>query len=257
MKTGNLLLTAIMMILIGGLFAQDSESTFNEGVKAYEAGDYQTALEQFSSLVFKHIENADIYYNIGNCYYRLDDLGDAILNYKRALRIDPSHARAQNSLNFALTQIQDKQNPEQEDVVSGMLGKINRLISLNALAIIVVALLAVVVLIVVIMIVFYRGREKSVPLFFFTIAMVLLIIVGIFGWARWRHYQDNNEAVLLADTAIGYSGPGQEYTRVFTIHEGHVFQIMKKEAEWSQIKLRNGLGGWVRSAAFDAVKSNR
>ncbi len=252
---GNRRIILIMMLLViaFGIFAQTRESVFEEGVKAYENGDFQTALENFSSLVHKKIVSADLYYNIGNCYYRLDDLGRAILNYKRALRIQPGHGRALNSLEFALTRTQDKQQDTSDDAVSGLLTKINRVIGLNMIAWVVATLLLIIVVIIAILIIFYSGREKSVPLFFLSIAIVLFLISGIYGWARLSHYRNNDQAVLLADTAIGYSGPGRDYTRVFTIHEGHIFEVMKREAEWSQVKLGNGLGGWIQSQSFEKV----
>ncbi len=253
MRTRYILIALLMLTFAAGIYAQTAESVFEDGVKAYENGDFQSALESFSSLVHKKIVNADLYYNIGNCYYRLDDLGHAILNYKRALRIDPGHARALNSLEFTLTQTQDKQQDHSGDEVSSFLTKINRMISLNTIALIIGILLLVVVLLIVVLILFYRGREKSVPLFFLYIAIVIFIIASIYGWARWRHFGDNEQAVLLADTAVGYSGPGLDYTRVFTIHEGHIFQVMKREAEWSQVKLGNGLGGWIQTQSYERV----
>ncbi len=257
MRTSKIILLAVLLVIAVGIFAQTKESVFEEGVKAYENSDFRTALEKFSSLVHKKIVNADLYYNIGNCYYRMDDLGRAILNYKRALRIQPGHLRAQSSLEFALTQTQDKQQHDSDDAVSGLMARINRAISLNAIAVIAAIFLLIIVVIIAILIVFYSGREKSVPLFFLSIAIVLFLIASIYGWARLRHYQDNNQAVLLADTAIGYSGPGRDYTRVFTIHEGHIFEVMKQEAEWSQVKLGNGLGGWIQSQSFEKVVEKR
>ncbi|HHE38945.1 MAG TPA: SH3 domain-containing protein, partial [Candidatus Cloacimonetes bacterium] len=64
----------------------------------------------------------------------------------------------------------------------------------------------------------------------------------------------SSEAVLISQSAVGFSGPSNEFTRVFTIHEGMIFDIEKEENNWSLIKLTNGLGGWIESKNLEKIK---
>jgi uncharacterized protein YgiM (DUF1202 family) len=75
----------------------------------------------------------------------------------------------------------------------------------------------------------------------------------MFSYIKWQRYTDESQAVLLTDSAIGYSGPDSDFTRVFTIHEGMIFQIEQQQEDWSLIKLQNGLGGWIRNSNFQKI----
>jgi uncharacterized protein YgiM (DUF1202 family) len=99
----------------------------------------------------------------------------------------------------------------------------------------------------------FSQREKTLPVFFAIILTFLLLFSLFLSYIKWQRYTDESQAVLLADSAIGYSGPGVDFTRVFTIHEGMIFQIEQQQAEWSLIKLENGLGGWIKNGSFEKI----
>ncbi|MCD4650638.1 MAG: tetratricopeptide repeat protein, partial [Candidatus Cloacimonetes bacterium] len=201
------------------------------------------------------IHNADIYYNLGNCYYRLGNHGYAILNYLRALRIEPNNKAVQSNLRFLYTLVQDKQIPEAEDSLSAWFLTIYRAISLNTFAIITLALIVSAIGLINWMIIFFRNREKTIPVFILMIVLVSALGFGSLTAIKWNQYANSNQAVLIAQTAIGYSGPGTEYTRVFTIHEGNVFDIVQSRENWVQIQLQNGLGGWVQRPLVEIVNN--
>ena len=74
---------------------------------AYTAGEYNTALEVYNSALDMGYESADLYYNVANCYFRKGELAASILNYERALKLDPSHEDAKHNLEFAQSRTVD------------------------------------------------------------------------------------------------------------------------------------------------------
>jgi len=86
----------------------------------------------------------------------------------------------------------------------------------------------------------------------------MFIVGGLVVWSsmRYYHYVNNNEAVILSPEVQAYSGPGENYSNLFTIHEGLIIKINKKDNAWTLISLSNGLSGWVRSSTFNVVRND-
>jgi tetratricopeptide (TPR) repeat protein len=83
---------------------------FEKAEEAYTAGEYETALQIYNSALDMGYESADLYYNLANCYYRKAELAASILNYERALKLDPSHEDAKHNLAFAESKTVDNIN---------------------------------------------------------------------------------------------------------------------------------------------------
>jgi tetratricopeptide (TPR) repeat protein len=213
------LVLTLLIITFSLLLSGESkiDEVFQNALHEYETKNYENALRDFLSVENEDLINADLYYNIGNCYFRLNQIGKSILYYKKALKIESDHASARKNLEFALTLTKDKQKIVSEDVIRSFWDKLFDSLSINLLAVIAIIIFGLIILLICFMIVFYRNRERTVPIFI-------------------------------------YSGPGEDFTRVFTIHEGMIFEIEREEDNWSLIKLPNGLGGWVHKENFELIK---
>ena len=248
----------IILIIIAFSLLLSGESkideVFQNALNEYETKNYENALRDFLSVENEDLINADLYYNIGNCYFRLNQIGKSILYYKKALKIESDHASARKNLEFALTLTKDKQEIGSEDVIRSFWEKLFDSLSINLLAVIAIMIFGLIILLTCFMIVYYRNRERTVPIFITTVLIFFLLIFLLLGFLKWRTYHFQNEGVILTPSAIGYSGPSEDFTRVFTIHEGMIFEIEREEDNWSLIKLPNGLGGWVHKEDFELIK---
>jgi len=250
----KILLIIISLITISFFADSQIDIVFQNAVKSYEKKEFNEALEQFLIIENENIISADLFYNIGNCYFRLNQLGKSILYYKKALKVNSNFKPAQRNLKFALTLTKDKQTQDEQDIIQSFWKKTFNFFSLNSLAIISFFLFIIIIIFINITIFSYRHREKTVPVFFISIFTVFLISFLIFGFIKWKSYHHSSEAVLISQSAVGFSGPSNEFTRVFTIHEGMIFDIEKEENNWSLIKLTNGLGGWIESKNLEKIK---
>ena len=237
------------------LLSQDLNITENykKAVKLYNEKKYENALEEFLIVSDSGIEQADLYFDIGNCYFRLNNLGKAILYYKRALHLSPLHKEAAKNLKLAYSLRKDKQDIEEEFFINETITNFFKVLPLDALAIVLLTIFIFIVLIINTLIIRYKGREKSIPLLWLTIFIVFFIGTAVLSSWKWNNYKNNREAVLLDATAISYSGPGSDYTRLFTIHEGMDFDVEKVQENWSLIKLKNGMGGWIETSSYAKV----
>jgi len=230
------------------------DAIYQDAINSFNDKDYQTALEKFSLLENEGIINADLYYNIGNCYFRINEIGRSILYFKKALKVRSNHQAARRNLEYTLTFTKDKQDSGSTSVIRSFWLKAFDSFSINLLAIITLLMFIIIVMLICLMIVHYKNREKTVPIFMITISIFLFSAFSIISTFKWQEFHNNEEGVLLSTSAIGYSGPGEDFTRVFTIHEGMIFIIEKEEANWCLIKLENGLGGWINKDTFVVVE---
>ncbi|PID28186.1 MAG: hypothetical protein CSB55_05870 [Candidatus Cloacimonadota bacterium] len=237
----------IFVILIISLQASAgrNETIIANAEEAYENRKFDVALTEYTKLLNDNVINSDLFYNIGNCYFRLDKLGLAVLYYKKSLLLDPGNESAFKNLSLALSMTKDKQSVESSDFISKVAKNIFGMLSLNILAVIILILIFLAVLNVNLMLLKYRNREKTVPVFWLFITLTFLIVFIFLAYAKNDYIYNSKQGVAIGSVIAGFSGPGEEFTRVFTIHEGMMFTIMKTEDDWSQIKLENGIGGWI------------
>lgn len=104
----TMLHTIVLHFILLTSFVHLQESTAREADEAYRQGDYATAIEHYEAVLDKQCASAKLYYNLGNAYYRTDQMGLAILNYRRALRLDPSMTDARENLALAESRTVDR-----------------------------------------------------------------------------------------------------------------------------------------------------
>lgn len=255
MKKNILLIIFMFTILFA--FADDFHTeSFNNAVKNYKERKFDEALQDFVKIENEGIENDELFVNIGNCYFRLDQLGMSILYYKKAVAINPNNDKAKINLNYAKSLTVDVQKDEEHDFLTKILIKTYNSLSLNMLAILSILFFAVIVFIINFIIFKYRGREKTLQYFFLIIALLFFTFSFGLGMKKWNDVRHQKEAVLIVDSAIGFSGPGADFTRVFTIHEGNIFEIVRNQDDWTLVQLKSGLGGWIQNNSFKSIKAN-
>ena len=93
----------------------------------------------------------------------------------------------------------------------------------------------------------YRPSGKYFAFFF----LFLCLGVGYFTYQKQAIMA--KKAVLIADVAQGFSGPGSDNKKVFTIHQGNSFAVLEQDGQWSKIKLEQGFVGWIKSEKLEKI----
>lgn len=250
-----LLLISILAVVSVQIFSAeiDINSLFEEAVAHYDERNYQEALDAFLSLEEAGIESYELYYNIGNSYFRLNKTGKAILYYKRGLRLNPGDFQLQANLEFAISQTKDRQETEENNPLIEVVRNTVNTIPLNVWFILALISFLPVVAFINITLIYYRGRDKTVPVFLLIVFSVVWLIVLSAANYRWNRYQDQSTAVLTAGSTNGYSGPDPDYTRLFTVNEGVILDVVEYREDWSQVRLPTGVIGWIRTDDFSLV----
>ena len=108
-RRGTAVIVAALLLAAGSLnaYAED-ESHWDKACAAYEAGQWEEALEMYKLIEEEQLQSADLFYNIGNAYFKSGDNTHAILYYEKALKLDPGHEDAANNLSIASQYTLDK-----------------------------------------------------------------------------------------------------------------------------------------------------
>ena len=222
------------------------------GVLEYQNNNFEKALENFLLAERAGLKNPDLYYNIGNAYFRLSNLPNAIIYYKRALLLNSSHKSAQRNLDFVLSITRDRQEAEEDNFVTNLIIKSLYFFSINTLLVIVLTILIIIIALIHVQ---WRYTNFDRTFLRFINFVFLFIWLGLSGLtaSRISLAKNNNEAVITDNIVYVYSGPSESFTRLFSIHEGTVLKIQNEEAGWTQITTLNGFSGWVWSDTYRRI----
>ena len=230
------------------------ESLFAEGNRLYQEGDFAAAATSYGAVIEGGFESAEVYYNLGNAHFRLGETARAVLNYRRAARLDPGNDDIRANLALVSARLQDRIEPLPRfwllSVYDWWMGLIPGGLLLGLVAACYVVLGATVVLIVL-----RRPAGWRAPLRRLAYgAAVATVVLGATLIVRETGLGRPEEAVVMVGEARVLSAPSEEGgLTVFTLHEGTTVRIDRRTGEWAEIVLADGKVGWLPLEALEVV----
>jgi tetratricopeptide (TPR) repeat protein len=229
-------------------------ASFEEGNQRYQDGDYAGALERYQDIMESGYESGELYYNIGNAYFKLGDLGRAIVNYERARRLMPGDGDVRANLELARSLTADEITPLPGFWLLRAVRWWVHAVPRSALVLIVALgyLGAGIALMVAIL-----SRRPALTTWAVRTAAALGVLVLVFGInlaVIELGIGQSTDAVVLADEASVQSAPSDDRAlQVFTIHEGTTVRVDQRSGDWWEIVLADGKVGWVRSDLLERI----
>ena len=221
---------------------------------AYVKGDYKAAIEIYESLAANNGESADVYYNLGNAYYKSENIAKAVLNYERALLLNPDDEDIRFNLELARSKTVDKVAPEYKFFLMEWLESIINLLSISAWS--VLAIVSFVVMLLTLLL-FLFGKSVSTKKTGFIIALFSLFITifaNLSALHRYHYLTERNDAVIMEPSVTAKSTPSNSGTELFVIHEGRKVKISDDSMrEWTEIELEDGNKGWIPSSSLERI----
>ena len=218
-----------------------------EADSAYVHGQYQQAITQYEALL-KQGASADLYYNLGNAYYRTENIPEAVLNYERALLLSPGDRDIRFNLQIARSKTFDKIVPESEMFFVTWYRSLVSMMSVDGWAR--TALVALALTIILLLVYLFSERIWLRKAGFFGGVALLLLFVGanIFAWQQKTDLLNRKGAIIFAPSVTVKSTPAANGTDLFILHEGTKVVITDGSMkEWKEIRLADGKEGWIES----------
>lgn len=219
----------------------------------YEAGDYSQAAAIYESILASGLYHSSVYYNLGNAYYKQGDIGRAILNYRRAQRLDPRDGDITANLDLARSQTVDKLEAPVEGGWSNLVRFAEEWLTLGeamVLALILWLLIGSLAAIALLNPVLRRWCGFGMGI------LALFLLVGLISMAN-RFYREQNypPGVIVAQNIDITSGPGNssQYLVEFTLHSGAEVSLIESRPGWERIALPGDLQGWAPAEAVGRI----
>lgn len=234
--------------------AKDLDSLWTAGVQAYTDGKFSDASAAWTSIEESGQKSAKLYYNLGNAWFKQGNYPKAILNYERALRLDPSYSDARYNLEFTSNFVLDKIEPVPEFILKSVARKVCYVMGSNAWAVIFLVLLAAAL---VMGLLFLLGSSVGKRRAGFYCGIVLLLLsAGALSFSIWQKSDSvkTDTAIVMSPVSSVKSSPSSGSSKdLFVIHEGTKVTILDEVGSWKNIALADGRQGWITSNELEVI----
>ncbi len=234
-------------------FGDEKIDLFNKGNESYKNGKYKESLESYLKILDMGYESGELYFNIGNCYYKLNDIGRSILFYEKAKKLIPGNKDLNANLQLARLKAVDRIKPLPEFFLFKLIRTIIYLFPLSFMIWTAAGFYTAAFLF---LIIWTLSRKRFIRLFSLRTSMVLgsiflLFSVGIIGQTLTE--KNKKEAVILVDKVDVKGSPSEDGIDVFSLHEGTKVRIDQESDEWIEIVLADGKVGWIKKTIVGII----
>ena len=231
-----------------------AQNNFEIANKLYQKGNYQDAIEQYQSILKTNRHSAELYFNLGNCYYKLNKVAPAIYNFEKALLLNPNDDEIKNNLKFAQKlQIDDiKEVPKvgfnkwaQDFVAINDFDTWAR-ISVGLSIIFLLSFTG-----------YYFSGTSLLKKISFSAMLLIFILFSLSIYAtifEKQNYQNEKPAIVFEEITPVKTEPKNDASDAFLLHEGTKVFIKDTLDNWRKIEIPDGKSGWINANAIKELK---
>jgi hypothetical protein len=240
------------------LVAQENtvDRIFGEANELYRKENYEAAISKYEYIAthFK-LHSTELYFNLGNAYYKLNKIAPAVLNYERALLLDPKNHDTRVNLGYVHKMMIDEVAEVPEAGFFAILSKLTRLMSPDAWAI--TAVIWAFLILILFCIFFLSQNPRFKKLLFFAMFLALaFVLFSVFAGFFEKSRSCNSKPAIVFGVVSVLSEPKQSATEAAVLHEGTKVYVMEELDQWRHVKLPNGNDGWLNAASIKEIKIN-
>jgi tetratricopeptide (TPR) repeat protein len=235
--------------------AANPDSLFTRGCDAYESGDFDSALGFFEAAGRSGVEDAALFYNLGNTHFRLGSLGMAVADYRRALMLEPRDEDVKANLEFVRTMVGTRDtldalgvqhaadiplmwlSPEEIHVIFYVLYYLAALAFLGLL--------------------FMKGGGRRLSLYVLVVIVCLAVLSFSISAHAVSRFRNSDGAVVTGEEVELRSGPGNAFERIATLRDGVEVTLKSRSAMWVEVELPGGEVGWLRDTEIQRISPAR
>lgn len=233
--------------------AELKDITKAEGDSAYIKNDYTSAIQIYESLL-KNGEAAEVYYNLGNSYYKVGDIAKAVLNYERALLLQPGNSDIRANLEVACAKTIDKVEAIPEVFFVSWSKALIDSMSVDAWAMLGVVFFILFIAALYFFIFSKQIMWKKAGFISGIIFLIVVICSNLFASEQKERLLNRDNAIVMSPSVVVRSTPSESGTSLFILHEGRKVNIKDNSMkEWKEIRLEDGKVGWVPTSTIEVI----
>lgn len=231
-----------------------AQGGFGKGNELYRKGDFKGAVSAYESVLNTKKESAELYFNLGNAYYKLNEVAPAIYNYEKALLLNPDDKEIINNLKFAQKLQIDDVNEVPKVGFSKMINDFTGKLHYDAWA--KVAIAGAFLFLLFFVGYYFTGTTLAKRIFFVAMFLSLLLIaLSVFAAIFEKSvYETERPAIVFAGIVGVKSEPEKTGDDAFMLHEGTKVYVLEALDDWKKIELPDGSQGWIEQSAIKELK---
>ena len=244
------LFIAMLVVATQTMFAASKQ----EADEAYQKNEFDTAISLYEELIATEGESADVYYNLGNSYYKNKNMAKAILNYERALLIKPGDADIRFNLELAKSKAVDKIIPTPEVFIVTWVNAVVNSMSEKSWS--VLGIVTFLLLLVGLGLYIFGGSlwMKKAGFIGAIVMVIVCVCANLAASAQKSEIVNRNGCIVLSPSVTVKSTPDESGTDLFVVHEGaKVFISDDTMSEWKEVSLEDGKKGWMPASAIEKI----
>lgn len=221
---------------------------------AYIQGDYLTAIELYREVMRNEGVSATLCMNLGNSFFKLDEIAQAILWYERAYLLDPSDDDVKFNLELARTKTVDKVTPKNQLFIVVWFRNLVAALDINTWAVLTLLFFFVAAVMAGVFLLSRKIPVKKISFAFSLFFFVFSILSFIFASTQRSNIVNRDTAIIVSPSVTVKSTPSDSGTDLFIIHEGRKVDILDSSMkEWVEIRLEDGNTGWVLRKVMEII----
>jgi tetratricopeptide (TPR) repeat protein len=250
----NRIPTIVLMMWAGTLlYAQDPDRIFDQANVLYQQGKFEEAGRAYESLIQNGYSGGEVFYNLGNCYYKRGILPKAIIYYERARRVMPNDDDLQHNLQLANLMITDKIDPTPRLFVWEFWDGVKDAFSLRGITWLGYGVFVCLAASVMGFVLARSFRAKKAALLAGIGSAVLLVLILLIFGAKFSALHRTDAAIVTANITTVKNSPDAKSSDAFVVHGGLKVQITDRVNEWVKIRLADGKVGWMENSAAEVI----
>lgn len=235
----------LFLIVISSVTAQSTEDLFSQANDLYKNEKFEEALKAYEQIQDKGFRSSELYYNLGNAHYKLNEVGPSIYYYEKALKLNPLNEDVKNNLVFAKRLALDNIEEIPKTVFQKFNDNYLQMLSYNKWAMVVIVFSFLGSLL---FLLYYFADSSGRKRFYFATSLISFLLLAISFLITYNQYsfsKNNQEAIIFAEKSEIRNAPTLNSDEVFTLHEGTKVIVLDKVDNWKKIKIADGKLGWI------------
>ena len=222
------------------------ENIFSQANELYNKGSYIEAINNYKEIIKNDFHSAELYYNLGNAYYRLDSIASSVYYYEKALQLNPNDREIIDNLELINKTLVDEIDPITTPLIESILNRASNIFYFETWGYISIFFSF---LIVALFLSYYfanSSRVKRLTFVLLCISSIFILVSLINGNKGYNNYINNEYAVIYSYETDLKTEPNYRSETLFMLHEGTKIQVLENYNNWIKIRLVNGQVGYIQ-----------
>ena len=231
-----------------------SATLFSKANDAYNAGEYSKSIENYEKILDNGQHSAELYCNLGNAHYKLNQIAPSIYYYEKALLLKPNDPDIKTNLAYANNMTLDAIDTMPEVGLSKFYNSIVRWLSFDQWAIIAVIFMISFVLLYIAFYFFNFSTRKRIAFILSLFCVLVSILAAALAYANYNDFHADQPAIVFESEIAVRPEPNERGQAIFTLHEGTKVQVLEALNGYQKIQIADGKTGWLPKESIKLLK---